>query len=113
MDVDSIWTMLDNHNKRTADGKNKTLLSDSQTREESKEEEIQIKQKRNDKGMLIEETAIGRTPHGGAYSKVIYMNGGCVLVDKSVAKKMHCMEFDKDGKLIYAQLLHIVKDNNN
>lgn len=107
MDVFSIWTMLEKYNKREAGEKNNILLPDSQTGEVAEEE---IKQIRNDKGMLIEEMAIGRTPHGGAYSKVIYMNGGCVPADKSVAKKMHCMEFDIDGNLIYAQLLHIEKE---
>lgn len=108
MDVDSIWTVLEKYNKREAGERKNALPPDPQTREET--EEIKIKQKRNDKGVLIEERAIGRTPHGGTYSKVIYMNGGCVPVDKSIAKKMHCMEFDKDGKLIYAQLLHIEKE---
>lgn len=60
--------------------------------------------------MATEEKVIGETPHGGAYSKVIFLDGAGRPVEKTKAKKMFCMEFDKDGKVIHTQLMHIVKD---
>ena len=49
------------------------------------------------------------TPHGGAYSVVKYLNGASMPVAKSDAKKMFCMEFDKEGRVIHTQLMYIVK----
>lgn len=60
--------------------------------------------------MANEEKMIWKTPNGGESSKVIFLDGAGRPVDKSVAKKMFCIEYDKDGKVIHTQLMHIEKD---
>jgi len=106
MDEYSIWTLLEKYNKKIE--KSDKLRTQQRAKEEIKETEstkplIKIYGLLN--GAIVEETIIERTPNGGAYSKVRYMSGGGLPVDKSVAKKMFCMEFDEDGHMINHLLL--------
>lgn len=114
MDDFSIWTVLEEYNKRTKVRQIINLPTDQQLMElkVAAEEEIQ-KEPREDnlfESLLTEEKKYGKTPHGGVYSVVKYLNGASMPVAKSDAKKMFCMEFDKDGRVIHTQLMYIVKD---
>ena len=101
MDEYSIWTLLEKYNKKIE--KNNKLRTQQQAKEEIKETESPkpiIKIYGLSKGAIVKEAIIEKTPNGGAYSIVHYMSGGGLPVDKSVAKKMFCMEFDEEGNMI-------------
>jgi len=114
MDDFSIWTVLEEFNKRTKVEQIKYLPTDQRLMETEAEaeEEIQKESQKDElfEGLLTEEKKYGKTPHGGAYSVVKYLNGASMPVAKSDAKKMFCMEFDKEGRVIHTQLMYIVKE---
>ena len=114
MDDFSIWTVLEEYNKSTKVKRVSDLPTNQQLMEaEDLTEEGIHKDPQEDEifeGSITEEKKYGKTPHGGAYSVVKYLNGASMPVAKSDAKKMFCIEFDKDGKVIHTQLMYIVKD---
>lgn len=49
---------------------------------------------------MKEKVRYGKTPNGGDYSKIVYMNDDDEVVDESVATQCRILEYKKNGKLV-------------
>lgn len=108
MDDFSIWTVLEEYNKRTKVRQIINLPTDQQLMElkVAAEEEIQ-KEPREDnlfESLLTEEKKYGKTPHGGVYSVVKYLNGASMPVANLTRRKCFVWNLIKTAELFTPSL---------